>query len=218
MDCLLSLNNKDQINAEIVLKPSVDVYHATSRFLSLFKEKSTAYSERLEHLCRYLLASLESENPKLSYIGVALNKDHSIAWIRHIKLLLYRCCTCMEKLKPGKLYYHRFSLFIRYVAPVSYMKNHLFCFIFIIILIDTHSDSLTLSMYLHTLVSFTSPNTWALLKVKSLTALKPGMSQLCSNVLGALVQKGFFITLRVSERFYRNAIELQTKYYYFFSL
>lgn len=54
-------------------------------------------------------------------------------------------------------------------------------------------------MYLHTLVSFTSPNTWALLKVKSLMALKPGMSQLCSNVLGALVQKGFFITLRVSK-------------------
>lgn len=102
LDCLLSLNDKDVANTEIVLKPSVDVYHATSRFLSLFKEKSTAYSERLEHLCRYLLASLESENPKLSYIGVALNKDLSIAWIRHIKLLLYRCCTCMEKLKPGK--------------------------------------------------------------------------------------------------------------------
>lgn len=63
--------------------------------------------------------------------------------------------------------------------------------------LDTHSESLTLALYLHTLVSFTSPNTWALLKVKSLMALKPGMSQLCSNVLGALVQKGFFITLRV---------------------
>lgn len=101
LDRLLSLNEKTETNTEIVLKPSVDVYHATSRFLSLFKEKSTAYSERLEHLCRYLLASLESENPKLSYIGVALNKDHSIAWIRHIKLLLYRCCTCMAQLKPG---------------------------------------------------------------------------------------------------------------------
>lgn len=102
LDRLLSLNNKDESNIDIELKPSVDVYHAASRFLSLFKEKSPAYSERLEYLCRYLLASLESENPKLSYIGVALNKDHSIAWIRHIKLLLYRCCTCMEKLKPGK--------------------------------------------------------------------------------------------------------------------
>lgn len=63
---------------------------------------------------------------------------------------------------------------------------------------ETHSESLALALYLHTLVSFTSPNTWAILKVKSLTTLKPGMSQLCSNILGALVQKGFFLNLRVS--------------------
>lgn len=94
-------NSKDTANAEIELKSCTEVYYAASRFLSLFKEKSAAYSERLEHLCRYLLASLESENPKFSYIGVALNKDLSVAWIRHIKVLLYKCCVCMEKLKPG---------------------------------------------------------------------------------------------------------------------
>lgn len=31
-----------------------------------------------------------------------------------------------------------------------------------------------------------------------MAALKPGMGQLCSNILGSLVQKGFFLTLRVS--------------------
>lgn len=102
LDEILPPNNKDTSNADIKLKPSIDVYHAVSRFLILFKEKTPAYNERLERLCRYLLASLESENPKLSYIGVALNKELSIAWIRHIKLLLYKCCVCMEKLKPGK--------------------------------------------------------------------------------------------------------------------
>lgn len=125
LDSLLSLNGKIETNTEIVLKPSVDVYHATSRFLSLFKEKSTAYSERLEHLCRYLLASLESENPKLSYIGVALNKDHSIAWIRHIKLLLYRCCTCMEKLKPGNCA-HANSFKLRYAIGLLMFFVHYF--------------------------------------------------------------------------------------------
>lgn len=93
-------SNKDA-NADTALKPCTDVYVAASRFLSLFKEKSPEYTERLERLCRYLLTSLESENTKLSYIGVALNKDLSLAWIRHIKLLLYKCCVCMEKLKPG---------------------------------------------------------------------------------------------------------------------
>lgn len=65
---------------------------------------------------------------------------------------------------------------------------------------ETHSESITLALYLHTLVSFTSPNTWTLLKARNLAALKPGMSQLCSNILGHLVQKGFFITLRVRRR------------------
>lgn len=51
------------------------------------------------------------------------------------------------------------------------------------------------------MISFTSPNTWAILKSKSLTALKPGMLQLCNNVLGSLVQKGFFLTLRVCSMF-----------------
>lgn len=101
LDDLLSWSNKDTANSDIELRPSIDVYHGINRFLSLFREKSPAHCERLERLCRYLLASLESENPKFSYIGVALNKELSIAWIRHIKLLLYKCCVCMENLKPG---------------------------------------------------------------------------------------------------------------------
>lgn len=144
------------------LKPSVDVYRIATRFLSRFNETNAADAERLEKLCRYLIASLASENPKTSYIGVALNKEFSHPWIRHVKQLLYLCCECMRALKP-----------------------------------ENHSDSLSLALYLHTLVAFTSPNTWALLRCKSLTALRPGMAQLCSNIMGGLVQKGFFQSLRV---------------------
>lgn len=63
---------------------------------------------------------------------------------------------------------------------------------------ETHAESITLALYLHTLVSFTSPNTWAILKQKAMAPLKPGMTQLCSNIMGSLVQKGFFLSLRVS--------------------
>lgn len=145
------------------LKSSVDVYCVASRFVSRFDENSSEHADRLEKLCRYLIASLNSENPKTSYIGVALNKELSIPWIRHVKLLLYLCCECMKKLKP-----------------------------------ENHSESISLALYLHTLVAFTSPNTWALLRAKNLAALKPGMAQLCSNIMGGLVQKGFFQSLRVS--------------------
>lgn len=76
------------------------------------------------------------------------------------------------------------------------MIKHL-SILFFFVQTETHSQSLTLALYLHTLVSFTSPNTWAILKTKSLATLKPGMQQLCSNILGALVQKGFYLSLRV---------------------
>ncbi|XP_037044995.1 ubiquitin-protein ligase E3B [Bradysia coprophila] len=143
------------------LKPCIDIYHASSRFLVQFVKAKHLYYDRLERLCRYLIASLESESPKTSFIGVTLNKDLSIPWIRHIKMLLYECCEHMQKLKP-----------------------------------EIHSESLSLALYLHTLVAFTSPNTWVLLKSKALSSLKPGMTQLCSNIMGALVQKGFFQALR----------------------
>lgn len=101
-DALLPAECPDAANKTIELKPCKEVYFVVGRFLSSFRENDSSHAERLERLCRFLLASLESENPKLSYIGVALNKELSISWIRHIKMLLYKCCLCMEKLKPGK--------------------------------------------------------------------------------------------------------------------
>lgn len=86
---------------DIQLRPCTEVYFAASRFLARFNENAAVYTMRLERLCRYLLATLESESPKHSYIGVTLNRDLSISWIRHIKILLYNCCVCMERLKPG---------------------------------------------------------------------------------------------------------------------
>ena len=35
-----------------------------------------------------LVQSLDHENPKKSYVGVALNRDYSVAWISHMKSLL----------------------------------------------------------------------------------------------------------------------------------
>lgn len=150
---------------DIELKSALQIYQAASHFLLQWKDRDSsdcsANQDRLERLCRYLIASLESDSPKTSYIGVALNKDHSLAWIRHIKKLLYRCCTAVERLRP-----------------------------------ESHTDSISLALYLHTLVAFTSTSSWVLLRNKSLVGLKAGMLQLCSNIMGELVQKGFYLTLR----------------------
>lgn len=116
------------------LKPCKDVFFATSRFLSIFNEKYLAHSERLERLCRYLLASIESESPKFSYIGVALNKELSISWIRHIKLLLYKCCVCMELLKPGEYFLFFICAYFHLFICTLIFENQRFFFLSILIL------------------------------------------------------------------------------------
>ncbi|XP_031635023.1 ubiquitin-protein ligase E3B-like [Contarinia nasturtii] len=159
IDDIIPPNKKQE---EIVLKANAEVYHAVSRFLRIFRENSDAYSERLQRICFYLLKSLESEDPKLCYIGLVLNKNLDMAWTRHIELLLSKCCLHMENLSP-----------------------------------DTPSESLTLTLYLRTLVAFTTPINWDLLKVNSLIIdLEPIIKQKCRNMLDTLVKKGLFQTLR----------------------
>ena len=48
----------------------------------------TAEFGRLEKIARFLVLSLDNDNPKKSYVGVALNKEHALAWISHMKTLL----------------------------------------------------------------------------------------------------------------------------------
>lgn len=55
---------------------------------------------------------------------------------------------------------------------------------------------------MRTIVAFTSSNTWTILKSNNLAPFKSGMNQLCKNIMGHLVQKGFFEYLRVN--FYYN--------------
>ncbi|CRL00069.1 CLUMA_CG013353, isoform A [Clunio marinus] len=149
---------------DIELKPNLQVYKSASRFLLVSwksEEESEENRKRFEGLCRYLLISLDSESPKLSYVGLALNKEHSLSFINHLKQLLFKCCTILDSLKP-----------------------------------ETHSDTVSLALILRTLVAFTCPNGWCILKNKQLIVMKPAMQQICNNVLGFLIQKGFFISLR----------------------
>lgn len=59
------------------------------------------------------------------------------------------------------------------------------------------NDMKSILLYLHVLVSFTSTNTWAALKHKNMEVLKSGMNQLCSNLMGQLFHRGFYLTLKV---------------------
>ncbi|XP_015600022.1 ubiquitin-protein ligase E3B isoform X2 [Cephus cinctus] len=59
------------------------------------------------------------------------------------------------------------------------------------------SDHKSVLLRLHTLVSFTSAGTWAILRVKGMEKLRPGMNQLCANIMGHLVNNGFYAVMKV---------------------
>ncbi|KAK9513093.1 hypothetical protein O3M35_001362 [Rhynocoris fuscipes] len=80
------------------IKPSLHYYKIITRFMLVWKlERDKA---RFEKLCSYLVASVESDNVKVSYVAVALNKEYSLCWIKQIKAILWRCCEYLDTLKP----------------------------------------------------------------------------------------------------------------------
>ncbi|XP_012282275.1 ubiquitin-protein ligase E3B isoform X2 [Orussus abietinus] len=151
---------EDSGNKGCELKSALYVYRVTSRFLIVYKKERD--QERLEKLCRYLVRTLESESPKLSYVSLALNKDYYILWIAQMKSILHHCLVSLDNLRPERLGDHK-SILLR----------------------------------LHTLVSFTSAGTWAIQRVKGMGKLKAGMNQLCANIMGHLVNNGFYPIIQV---------------------
>ncbi|XP_034942891.1 ubiquitin-protein ligase E3B isoform X2 [Chelonus insularis] len=143
----------------VQLKPALQVYKLISRFLIIFKRNRD--QSRIEKICRYLVKTLDSELPKFSYVGVALNKDHYISWISQMKTILYECMIGLDDLRP-----------------------------------ERPADHKCILLRLHTLVSFTSTGTWAILKAKSMEKLKTGMNQLCANIMGHLVNNRFYTVMQ----------------------
>ncbi|KAL1132531.1 hypothetical protein AAG570_010486 [Ranatra chinensis] len=145
---------------ELEMKPALQQYRTVCRFVLIWKRERD--QERFEKLCRYLVSSVESENVRLSYVSVALNKDYSLCWIKQIKDILWKCCEYLEMLQRP----------------------------------EVASEMRSILLLLHTLVSFTSPSTWKILQAKSMEPLKPGMVQLCANIMGHLFMRGFYLTLK----------------------
>ena len=59
------------------------------------------------------------------------------------------------------------------------------------------ADHRSVLLRLHTLVSFTASGTWAIQKVGGMEKLEAGMKQLCANIMGHLVNNGFYTVMRV---------------------
>ncbi|XP_040567057.1 ubiquitin-protein ligase E3B [Lepeophtheirus salmonis] len=68
----------------------IDVYIASRNYLNFVPQNLNVkiYSERFEKLCAFIVNSISSESPKVSYLVVFFNKEHSLRWISHMKLIL----------------------------------------------------------------------------------------------------------------------------------
>ncbi|XP_017071877.1 ubiquitin-protein ligase E3B [Drosophila eugracilis] len=62
---------------------------------------------------------------------------------------------------------------------------------------ENHADSLSLALFLHTLVVFTAPKSWAILRSAQFEKLQPAMQKICCNIQGHLVQNDFYKTMRL---------------------
>ncbi|XP_054713011.1 ubiquitin-protein ligase E3B-like [Uloborus diversus] len=80
---------------------ALDVYKIIRRLMFLINE-DTNDKERFEKLCKYIIASIDSDSLKKSYIAVAFNKELAVAWIHHLKTLLWQCCVYLKSLKPER--------------------------------------------------------------------------------------------------------------------
>eukprot|EP00092_Neocalanus_flemingeri_P010639 GFUD01011461.1.p1 GENE.GFUD01011461.1~~GFUD01011461.1.p1 ORF type:complete len:1075 (-),score=293.24 GFUD01011461.1:251-3475(-) len=140
------------------LKPSLETYKAAKKFMYFVGRKNV---DQFEVMLRYIIASLDSDSPKTSYIGVFLNKSHSVAWIEHIKQVCSQASLVMASMSTDHPAYSRKAAF------------------FVLVLI-----------------SFTSTNTWRLLRTPALSSLAPHMTSICHTVTGHLVQTGLLTNLR----------------------
>lgn len=142
------------------LKPANDIFHQSLKLLLIWRKERD--SDRFSNFCKYLIATLDSDSPKFSYVGVALGKESVLRWISHMNEILWICCEYLNGLRP-----------------------------------EFAGDMKTIVLYLHVLVSFTSTNTWMVLKNKNMEILRPGMNKLCANLMGQLFHKGFYLVLKV---------------------
>lgn len=60
--------------AKVQYEPAIEIYSQTLRLLLIWNKDRDKC--RFAKLCQYLVATLPNDSPKISYVGVALNKDH----------------------------------------------------------------------------------------------------------------------------------------------
>ncbi|XP_067934700.1 ubiquitin-protein ligase E3B-like [Watersipora subatra] len=81
------------------LSPALALFPHAQRFIRVAR-KSQTFTKRFECFCKHVIHSLSSDNMKMNYLSLLLNKELAGSWIEHIKYLLLHCLHCLTKLQP----------------------------------------------------------------------------------------------------------------------
>ena len=158
----------------------IELYKSLRVYLLFCREESTYVEtefERLEKIARFLVLSLDNDNPKKSYVGVALNKEHALAWISHMKTLLGKSMNI----------YFSTILIILFFSKYFFLNLGVFCSNITKTQLDSTPGQNQLSAWLGALVAFTATATWKVFQKPSFVGLKPGMEKLCQTFLAHLL-------------------------------
>ena len=129
--------------------------------------------DRLEGICKKLTDSLDSESPRHSYVGLAFLSQAGSAGKGGQKGGGVDTLTWISHIKS----------FLALVADSLDPKVSGYR-------VNTAKGSKLASTFLRTLLSFTNAKAWKVLQTKTFAPLTSGMTQLCANVLGHLVNVG----------------------------
>ncbi|XP_055912122.1 ubiquitin-protein ligase E3B [Eupeodes corollae] len=87
------------------------------------------------------------------------------------------------------------SLSLQWIAHIKKLLNFC-CLVMETLKPENHTDSISLTLYLHTLIVFTSPRSWALMHNKNMDKIQPALQKICCNIQGYLIQNSFFHSMR----------------------
>ncbi|XP_041348845.1 ubiquitin-protein ligase E3B-like [Gigantopelta aegis] len=98
VDTFLQIPENKETEYKPDLIPGVEAFQKVK--ICLYLMKDSQYEQKFEYLCRYLLASMDTDVTKMSYVCVALVKEHTLSWIQQLKDVLWKCCLWLKQLKP----------------------------------------------------------------------------------------------------------------------
>ncbi|XP_005112992.2 ubiquitin-protein ligase E3B [Aplysia californica] len=82
------------------LKPAIETFHVVKKLHFVHDVHSEGDQKRFEFMCRYILASMDTDSLKNCYVAVSFNKNLTLLWIAQLKTVLWTCCQYFYSLRP----------------------------------------------------------------------------------------------------------------------